>query len=353
MLDFNMNRRALLRGGVGAGLGAGLGLAGGIGIQIEPARAQGAATKVNIVCTSSTPQLTLTELIKRKGFLTEMGLDATVTHVQDGNRLVASLMSGDMDVCIISGFGQIYPAVEKGAKMKIIAGANTVIAQAVFSTKPDVKTLKDLEGRVVGVGAPGSLLHHSMVAAMTKQGVDYTKVNFVNIGSNADVFRAVVAGTVDAGPSTTDNYYEQEKFGVHSIAEMWKTIPEYPYQGSYATDVSIATKRDQIVRVLAAYAKLYRYMMSPESKDAYVDAYLSAAGQNRKQAEDLWRFNVEAQSYAVNLTMQDSGLEYLQDLNMKLEIQKKKLALNDLRDWSLAEDALKMIGGRVPVQTAK
>jgi len=85
----------------------------------------------------------------------------------------------------------------------------------------------------------------------------------------------------------------KEKFGVHSIAEMWKVIPEYPYQGSYATDAAIATKRDAIVRVLAAYAKLYRFMMSNESKQAYIDAYLAAAGQNRKQAEDLWRFNSE------------------------------------------------------------
>jgi ABC-type nitrate/sulfonate/bicarbonate transport system substrate-binding protein len=348
-IDLNLNRRALLRNGLGV---AGLGLTG-IGIQIEPARAQGALTKVNIVCTSSTPQLTLTELIKRQGYLKDMGLDATVAHVQDGNRLVASLISGDMDVCIISGFGQIFPAVEKGAKMKIIAGANTVIAQAVYSAKPDIKSLKDLEGRLVGVGAPGSLLHHSMVAAMTKQGVDYTKVNFVNIGSNADVFKAVVAGTVDAGPSTTDNYYEQDKFGVHSIAEMWKVIPEYLYQGSYATDAAINTKRDAIVRVLAAYAKLYRFMMSPESKQPYIDAYLAAAGQNQKQAEDLWRFNSESQSYDVNLLVQDSSLEYLQDLNLKLEIQHRRLAMDELRDMTLAQDAIKMIGGPVPVGVSK
>jgi ABC-type nitrate/sulfonate/bicarbonate transport system substrate-binding protein len=354
-INENVNRRTILRAGASlAGIGAtGLATGFGIGIQIEPARAQGAPTKINIVCTSSTPQLTLTELIKRQGYFKELGLDPTITQVTDGNRLVASLLSGDMDICIISGFGQIFPAVEKGAKMKIIAGANTIIAQAVYSAKPDIKTLKDLEGRVVGVGAPGSLLHHSMVAAMTKQGVDYTKVNFANVGSNADVFKAVVAGTVDAGPSTTDNYYEQEKFGVHSIAEMWKVIPEYPYQGSYATDSAIATKRDAIVRVLAAYAKLYRFMMSQESKQAYVDAYLAAAGQNRKQAEDLWRFNVEAQSYAVNLLVPDSGLEYLQNLNMKLEIQHRALAMDELRDMTLAQDAIKMIGGPVPVGVSK
>jgi ABC-type nitrate/sulfonate/bicarbonate transport system substrate-binding protein len=333
----DLDRRVLLGGGLGVGLAAGAAVA-------APAPA-----RLNIVSGASTVQMTMAELMRRQGYLGQFGLDVKLTHVSDGARLMASLLSGEEDVCIISGLGQIFPAVQRGAKMKIIAGANTVVALAVYSAKPDVRTLKDLEGRTVGSGAPGSLLYDVMVAAMAKQGVDYTKVKFVNIGSNADVFRAVAGGVVDAGPSTTDVYYDQAKYGVHAIADLWTAIPDYPYQGAYATDAAIAKKRDAIVRLLAAYARLYRFIMSPQSKKAWVDAYVAAVGHSQKQAEDLWRFNIESQSYDVNLTIPDKSLEYLQNLNLQTGGQSRAVPLDQVRDMSLAQDALKLIGG--PIKT--
>jgi ABC-type nitrate/sulfonate/bicarbonate transport system substrate-binding protein len=334
-MDFTMDRRALLSSGIGLCIGGGL---------ATDALALSPRGKINIVCTSSSIQLTITELMTRMGFLKKLGLDATIAHVPDGSRLLAALLSGDMDICISSGFAQIYPAIEKGAKMKIIAGANTVVAQAVYSAKPYIRRLKDLEGRNVGSGSPGSLLHSSMVAAMIKEGVDYKKVNFVNVGSNSDVFKAVAVGKVDAGASTVDVYFDQAKYGVHVVAEMWKVIPDYPYQGAYATDAAIAAKRNTLIRTLAAYAQLYRFMMRPESRQPWIDAYLTAAGKDAKHAEDLWRFNQQAQSYAVNLTVPDSRLEYLQKLNLLLGVQHKEIPMNMLRDMSLAEEAVRAIG---------
>jgi NitT/TauT family transport system substrate-binding protein len=59
--------------------------------------------------------------------------------------------------------------------------------------------LKDLEGKVVGVGAIGSLVHQLTVTVLRKYSVDVSGVRFVSIGSNTDIFKGVMAGTVDAG----------------------------------------------------------------------------------------------------------------------------------------------------------
>jgi ABC-type nitrate/sulfonate/bicarbonate transport system substrate-binding protein len=108
-----------------------------------------------------------------------------------------------------------------------------------------------------------------MIAALRKNGVDYKKVTFVNVGSSADVFRAIAAKRVDAGPSLVDVFGEQAKYGVHAVAELWKELPEFTYQGSYASDQAIAQKRDLLVRILAAHARLYRFIDHlAEDKDA-------------------------------------------------------------------------------------
>jgi ABC-type nitrate/sulfonate/bicarbonate transport system substrate-binding protein len=155
---------------------------------------------VNIVNTTGNAALTLQHLIKQQGYLEELGLDPTMLNVADGSKLMGAIISGGSDICAMSGFSQVLPAIEKGARMKLIGTAGQLAVQTIYTTRPGIKTVKDLEGRTVGVGSLGALLHQMMVAILRKKGVDPAKVTFANIGSSADVFRAVVAGTVDAGP---------------------------------------------------------------------------------------------------------------------------------------------------------
>src|SRR5262249_8705135 len=152
-----------------------------------------------------------------------------------GSKVIGALLSGSGDVCAGSGFASVFPAIEKGGKLKILAGASLLTDQAVFSAKPDIKSVKDLKGRTIGTGAPGALVHQMMVALLHKKGIKVSDVTFVNVGSNVDVFRAVVAGTVDAGPSAVDVYHEQAKYGVHSLTDgdLWAELPEYTNQAAY------------------------------------------------------------------------------------------------------------------------
>src|SRR5262249_58995826 len=97
-----------------------------------------------------------------------------------------------------SGFGQVFPAIERGADLAIINAATLIPALALFSAKPTVRSLKDLEGKVVGVGSIGALIHQLTATLLRKYAVDVSAVRFVNIGSNTDTFKGVMAGTVDA-----------------------------------------------------------------------------------------------------------------------------------------------------------
>ena len=99
-----------------------------------------------------------------------------------------------------------------------------------------------------------------MRALLLKKGVDLNTVRFVNVGSSADVFRAIVAKTVDAGPAQADIFDQLEKYNIHMLDEgaFANDLSEYTWQASFATDKVIAEKRDTLVRVLAGYCKAYR-----------------------------------------------------------------------------------------------
>ena len=308
--------------------------------------ATGRLATVNIVNTASNNTYTLQELLKQLGYLEQFGLKAQTVNVADGSKLIGALLSGNSDICLLAGFGQVLPAIEKGGKLKIIAAAGLLVPHAIYSAKPNIKTLKDLEGKTIATGSPGALLHQFVVALLHKKGIDIKKIKFVNVGSSADVFRAVVAGTVDAGPALSDVYDQQAKYGVHSLSDgnLWDELPEFTYQGSFTSDRAIAEKRDTLVRVLAAYCKLYRFVQSPASKDAFVRARMAALN-NSDTREGLsdWEFIQAHKLYALDLALSEERVRYMQNLNVELGVQSAVLPFSQVADMSLAADATKLL----------
>jgi ABC-type nitrate/sulfonate/bicarbonate transport system substrate-binding protein len=300
---------------------------------------------VNIVNTSSNATLVQQELLKQLGYFDEFNVKTTTVNVADGSKLMGSLISAQSDICVLSGFSQVLPAVEKGAQLKVVAAANQLITQALYTSNPNIKKVEDLKGKTIGTGAVGALLHQMMVALLRKHGVNPADVQFVNVGSSADVFKSVVGGRIDAGPAMTDVYDQQAQYGVHAIADFWSELPEYPYQGSYASQTAIDGRREGLVRVLAAYCKLYRFMMDdPSAEEAFMKAYKTAIGtSDEAQGRMMIKFTRQNRTYTRDLILTPAQVDYMQALNLEFGIQKVKLPFDKVVDLSLAKEATKLI----------
>jgi len=310
--------------------------------------ATGSADPVTIVNTSGNFAATLQQLMKDKRYLEQMGLAPSYLSVGDGSKIIGALLSGQADICTASGFGQVLPAIERGGDLKVLAGSEVLLLHLIYSCRPEIRTLKDLEGRTVGVGSLGALLHTITVALLRKNNVDPDKIRFVNVGSSADVFRAVVAKVVDAGPSELDYLGQADRYAVHGLAggNFWDGLAEYTNQASYASGRAVRDKRAVLVRTLAAYGKLYRFISSPQSRDEYLAARATALGKKNEQEEALaqWEFFQKHASFAVDLVLADERLRYMQDLNLSLGVQKTLLPSVRVSDMSLARDAVKLLG---------
>ncbi len=285
-------------------------------------------------------------LMRQEGFLESFGLDPAEIQVADGTRILGAIVGGSVDVSMMSGFGQVFPAVEHGAAIKILAGGALLPVLALFSGKPYVRTLKDLEGRVVGTGSVGALVYQLTVLLLRKYGVDTSKVRFVSIGSSADIFRAVSAGTVDAGVGQAALIDEAAAHRVHLVehGNMSVELKAYTFQGAWASDRTIAAKRDALVRTLAAYAKLYRFVQSPHSMNAFLKARRSVFP-NATEADDLaqWHYIQKYRPYAVDLTLSQERLRYMQEVNVGFGVQRAILPFGEVADMSLARDALRLL----------
>ncbi|HEX3971341.1 MAG TPA: ABC transporter substrate-binding protein [Stellaceae bacterium] len=337
MASLLVDRRRLLAG------------AGCLGAML-PLRAGTAAAdtrKLDVVATQGVTGLTLDEIAHGQGFFEEFGVAPNLLRVSDSSKCIAALLSGTCKLCAWSGFNQLLPAIERGAKIKILAGSLNLPSLAIYSGKKDITAVKDLAGRSIGIGAPGAVLHQMTMLLLKKKGVDTSKIAFRNVGSNADILKAVIAGTVDAGLSDVDAFDQQERYGIHALTDglLWREIPEYTNQATYASDTAIQGDRDTIVRMLAAYAKTYRYVSSPNSQDVFIKAWQKiTSSADAKAAITQWNWIQKYQPYAVNLVLSDDQIDLVQKLNIDFTVQKRILPVDQIADMSLAKDALKLLG---------
>jgi ABC-type nitrate/sulfonate/bicarbonate transport system substrate-binding protein len=308
-----------------------------------------APTKVDSITIANAAggsNLTMAALIRQEGFLESFGLQSEILTVADGSKILGGIVSGSVDASFMSGFGQAFPAIARGAKVKIIGGGALLPSLALFTSKPQITRLKDLEGRTVGSGSVGALTYQLTVTLLRKHGVDVSKISFVNIGSSADVFRAVSAGTIDAGVGPVAQAQTAAARGMNIIANgnMALELKDFTFQGAWTTSDTISERRDILVKALAAYGALYRFVQNPASKGAFIKArsgVFSSAPLADHEAE--WAYIQRYKPFAVNLALSRERIDYIQRLNVEFGLQNSVLPFERVADMSLARDALALL----------
>lgn len=291
--------------------------------------------------------LTMMQLLRQQGFLKLFDIDANVIALADGTRALGGIYSGSIDVVPMSGFGQVFPAIERGADLAIINAATLTPLLALFSAKPAVKGLKDFEGKVVGVGSLGSLDYMLTVTLLRKYSVNIDSVHFVNIGSNIDTFKAVMAGTVDAGMGPASYVDDAAAYNVHAIehGDMSVELKDFTYQAGWTSKSVIASRRGELVRLLAAYAKLFRFVELPSARDAFLAASKTVFPNSAEREHiDEWTFLQRSKPFALDLALSEERVRYVQQINVDFHIQKEVLPFDRVANMSLAQDALKLLG---------
>jgi ABC-type nitrate/sulfonate/bicarbonate transport system substrate-binding protein len=306
----------------------------------RPALADGS---VNIINTGANDSFALQALIANRKYFESVNLTANTQNVSDGVKLMAAIVNGASDIAILTGFSQVFTAIENGAEIKLVGSAMLPVSFEMYTANPAIKSIKDLEGKTVGTGAVGALLYASAAAILKKYNVNIDKVNFVNIGSSSDVFKAIAAKKVDAGPSQHEFFRMAAQNGVRIIADFPKELPIFTNQGAFASNKVIKEKRDVLVRTLAAYGKGYRYVNSPGSKQEYLKAYNDGVGKDLEQlATDQWTWIQQYKAYNVAIALTPERINYMQQLNVQLGVQKAVLPLEKVADMSIARDAARL-----------
>lgn len=323
------------------GLTAGVGAAG---LLAACGGTGGDTGNIKIVNTSATAAIALNHLLTDGKYFEKAGVNAQVTNVSSGNQVLAAVASGSADITVLSGLIGILPGIEQGMKIKVVGGTQVVSTSALFSGNPQIKSAQDLGGKTLGAGAVGSELYAVFTALLAKYKIPKDSVTFRNVGSSADSLKAALAKQIDCGYGQVGNEPSASKQDVRMIATVNHELPLWMNQAAAASTQAISSKRQSLVKALAAYAMLFRDLTAPQSKDPYVAAYVAAGG-SPTEGEAEWNYLNQTTAYSPTLDFPADKADFIQEQNVASGSQKSVLDYHSYTDLSLRDEALTLAKG--------
>lgn len=139
------------------------------------------------------------EVTKARGHFRAQGLDVELIYTRGGNQAMQTLVGGAVDYAGTS-LDVALQAFANGAQIRRFAstGRLPLFALATAPARAEqVRTVKDLENRTVGISGLGNADHALVLFLLKQAGANASRVRFAAIGTN--LFEALRRGQVDAG----------------------------------------------------------------------------------------------------------------------------------------------------------
>jgi len=226
-------------------------------VRAAPAIAQG--RKIKLAFCSQLLCVTPYEVANKEGHFKKHGLDVELVYTRGGNAAMQAMVGGAVDYAATALVVAIQ-AYAKGADIRrfCTTGRLPLFALATApKTAKEITSVKQLEGRTVGVSALGNADHALLLYLLSKAGADREKVKFATMGVN--LLEALRQGQVDAGLVQEPALTLVERAGARvlmngmDLADARKQLGgSYEFMGVAVRTPDIAKRRDEMVALSKA-----------------------------------------------------------------------------------------------------
>ena len=197
-------------------------------------------------------------------FAGPQGISIEITPVQSDGVGLKALLSGELDSFEAAPSSAIVAAAH-GADIKILGCAWPQLVHGIF-VRDDIHTLADLKGRNFAISAPGSMPDYVIRAALKQAGLSVGDVHLASLGSDTDRFKALSAGVV-SGAVISSEFVPIAPPGVRQLAVARDLLPDYLRNCVVTTGATLARRRDDAVRFMAAEISGVRHAVADRADE--------------------------------------------------------------------------------------
>ena len=196
----------------------------------------------------------------RGGFAEKQGLKIEIQQFKGDTLALKALLAGELD-SYEGNPGSPMIAASRGADIKLVGCYWPGLTYAIYS-KASINSPAELKGKTFAISAPGALPDLLARAVLAQNNLTAADVKFTIMGSDADRFKALAAGIVDAAAASTGLAPEAEKAGIKMLVHAIDAVPNYIRFCIYSTSKTLAARKDDAVHFLAAEMAGIRYALA-------------------------------------------------------------------------------------------
>jgi NitT/TauT family transport system substrate-binding protein len=230
----------------------------------EPAEAEGAGAAasgnlehVELAFCSQVLCVLPYEVARQRGYWAAEGLDVNLVYMRGGTQAINALLANSVD-WVGTPIDLVVQTVAKGKQAVMIASTSRLpfFALVVGPRAGDLRGVKDLAGKKIGVANLGTTDQLMAQYLLTKEGVNPDSVEFVALGPN--LYDQVVRGQVEAGMVQEPSLTLIERAGGRVLVNFMKLDDTQRFLGGPYQFMGLNTRPDVLATKAATGEKLVR-----------------------------------------------------------------------------------------------
>jgi NitT/TauT family transport system substrate-binding protein len=277
------------------------------------------------------------------GIFKKYGTDVEMVEFRGDNVLTTAMIAGDINVCSNVGATSAMVSASKGAKIRLWVVPQPVTPYHLVARKDAATTLKALSGKTVAVSGIGAISYHIPRIIMERNGVDPEKLKYVVAGSNADRFKALLTGKVDA---TVVSTIEAAKLGnypeIIDLVTVARVVPEIPFTFGMVREDFLQKEPETMYRLAKAMIEANRWIANNKSGTVQIaakvipDETVEVLSKAYDQADPhLW---------GVNGDISEASYKFTSDFLVKVGFMTDPLPYEKFFERRFVDRALKELG---------
>jgi NitT/TauT family transport system substrate-binding protein len=312
-------------------------------IRVEPITAQTA--KIKMGNGSSPPILdSITPYVAvEAGIFKKYGLDVEMMEFRGDNVMTTAMIAGDINLCSNIGATSAMVSASKGAKLRLWIVPQPVTPYHLIARRDAATTIKALAGKTFAVSGIGAISYHIPRIIMERNGIDPEKLKYVVAGSNADRFKALISGKVDATVVSTIEAAKLSSYpDIVDLVTVAKVVPEIPFTFGMVREDFIQKEPETMYKLAKAMIEANRWIAGNKAGTVQIAAKIIPD----ETVEVLSRAYDQADPHlwGVNGDISEASYKFTSDFLVKVGFMTEPLPYDKFFDRRFIDRALKELG---------
>jgi ABC-type nitrate/sulfonate/bicarbonate transport system substrate-binding protein len=219
-----------------------------------------------------------------KGFFAAEGIDLELNFAQSGAAVTQQLTGGSLDIALSVGITDPIRAIDKGAPLALIRVVGNT-APYVLIGKPGLKSIADLKGKIISVGADNDITTVYFERMMVANGLKKGDYDTIPAGVAAARFAALKAGVVDAAIVLPPLNFQAAASGFVTLGLAADYVKDIPFTGMAVHRRWAAANMPAAKRILAATSKSIAWLTDLSHRDEAIELLIKVARSSKEDAE--------------------------------------------------------------------